>query len=139
MKATYEFKLVRRFCTSRLLHHKCRTVIKIKVITSFLKIKQKDKKFMLHLLDVTVFLDAFVTKPHPDVIKFFRLNSTEHDFFLLINVKMPSTVGILTVDGILIVMRGKIAFYAYLSQKKQVNFLIYLYTYERSKFHAQLS
>ena len=26
----------------------------------------------------------------------FMLNSTEHDFFLLINVKMPAVVGILT-------------------------------------------
>ena len=28
---------------------------------------------------------------------FFMLNSTEHDFFLLINVKMPTVVGILTL------------------------------------------
>ena len=27
---------------------------------------------------------------------FFMLNSTEHEFFLLINVKMPTIVGILT-------------------------------------------
>ena len=27
---------------------------------------------------------------------FFMLNSTEHEFFLLINVKMPTVVGILT-------------------------------------------
>ena len=33
---------------------------------------------------------------------FFMLNSTEHDFFLLINVKMPTIVGILTC------MSGKI-------------------------------
>ena len=32
----------------------------------------------------------------PQVYKtFFMLNSAEHDFFLLINVKMPSIVGIL--------------------------------------------
>ena len=41
-------------------------------------------------------------------------------FFLLINVKMPTTVGILTF------MSGKIAFYAYLSLKMP-NFLIFLY------------
>ena len=28
---------------------------------------------------------------------FFMLNSTEHDFFLLINDKMPTIVGILTL------------------------------------------
>ena len=37
-------------------------------------------------------------KQGPEVIKLFSvLNSTEHDFFLLINVKMPTFVGILTV------------------------------------------
>ena len=35
---------------------------------------------------------------------FFMLNSFKHEFFLLINVKMPTIVGILTV------MSGKIAF-----------------------------
>ena len=35
--------------------------------------------------------------PGPEVKKtFFMLNSTEHEIFLLINVKMPTTVGILT-------------------------------------------
>ena len=32
----------------------------------------------------------------PEVIKRFMLNSTEHDFFLLIDVKMPTIVRILT-------------------------------------------
>ena len=50
------------------------------------------------------------------------LNLAEHDFFLLINVKMPTIVGILTF------VSGKIAFWAYLSLK-QPNFLI-CYTYE---------
>ena len=38
------------------------------------------------------------SKSGPEVIKlFFMLNSTEHDFFLLINVKRPTIlVGILT-------------------------------------------
>ena len=31
----------------------------------------------------------------PEVIKLFLLNSVEHEIFLLINVKMPSVVGIL--------------------------------------------
>ena len=43
---------------------------------------------------------------------FFMLNSTEHEIFLLINVKMPTIVGILTF------MSGKIAFLAYMSLKK---------------------
>ena len=32
----------------------------------------------------------------PRLKTFFMLNSTEHDFFLIINVKMPTIVGILT-------------------------------------------
>ena len=51
---------------------------------------------------------------------FFMLNSVEHEIFLLINIKMPTIVGILTLTS------GKIAFYAYLSLKKP-NFLIFLY------------
>ena len=34
--------------------------------------------------------------PGPEVIKIFMLNPAEHDFFLLINVKMPIIVGIFT-------------------------------------------
>ena len=33
---------------------------------------------------------------HPVIIKKSVLNSVEHEFFLLINVKMPTIVGILT-------------------------------------------
>ena len=48
-----------------------------------------------------------------DYKTFFMLNSTEHEIFLLINVKMPAIVGILTF------MSGKkIAFSTYLSLKK---------------------
>ena len=59
--------------------------------------------------------------PGPEVIKLFS-NSTQLSmiFFLLINVKMPTIVGILAF------MSGKIAFYANLSLKKQ-NILIFLY------------
>ena len=35
-------------------------------------------------------------KTGPEVIKKFMLNSAEHEFVLLINVKMPPSVGILT-------------------------------------------
>ena len=48
---------------------------------------------------------------------------------MLINIKMPTIVGILTF------MRGKIALSVYLSWKKAE----YFYTYEHLKFHAQLS
>ena len=44
-------------------------------------------------------LHFFLSKARPghEVIKlFFMLNSTEHKFFMLINVKMPTIVGILT-------------------------------------------
>ena len=76
-------------------------------------------------------------KPGPDVVKYFRLNSAEHEilnahkyknikkyqhfsgsdkskmlFCLLINVKMPTTVGILTY------MNGKILCSAELSMEK---------------------
>ena len=61
-------------------------------------------------------------EPGPEVIKLFP-SSTQLSmkFFLLINVKMPTIVGILTF-----MRRKKIAFSAYLSLKK-VEFLIFLY------------
>ena len=48
------------------------------------------------------------------------LISADHEFFLLINLKMTTTVGILTF------MSRKIAFYAYVSLKK-ADFLDILY------------
>ena len=54
------------------------------------------------------------------------------NFFLLINVKMPTIVGILTF------MSRKIAFLAYLSLKK-AEFLDIFYTYEHLKFHEKSS
>ena len=47
---------------------------------------------------------------------FFMLNSTEHDFFLLRNVKMPTVVGILTF------MSGKISILG-LTEPKNAEFL----------------
>ena len=44
--------------------------------------------------------------------KCFMLNSAEHEFFLLINVKIPTTV------GILMFMSKTIEFLAYLSLQK---------------------
>ena len=63
---------------------------------------------------------------------FFMLNSTEHEIFLLINVKMPTIVGILTC------MSGKNSILG-LSEPKKAELLDIFYTYEHLKFHAQLS
>ena len=38
-------------------------------------------------------------RPGSEVIKKIMLNSTEHGIFLLVNVKMPTTVGILIFMG----------------------------------------
>ena len=51
---------------------------------------------------------------------FFMLNSVEHEFFLLKNVKMP------TIVGILIFMSRKNNIYAYLSLKKAELFDIFI-------------
>ena len=53
-------------------------------------------------------------------------------FFLLINVKMPTIVGILTF------MSGKNSILG-LSEPKKAEFLDIFRTYEHLKFHAQLS
>ena len=53
-------------------------------------------------------------------------------FFLLINVKMPTTVGILTF------MSGKNSIIG-LSEPKKCRISWYFYTYEHLKFHAQLT
>ena len=74
-----------------------------------------------------------VKKPGPEVIKLFSCSTQlSMNFFLLINVKMPTIVGILTF------MSGKIAIYANLGLKK-AEFLDFFYTYEHLNFHAQLS
>ena len=54
------------------------------------------------------------------------------NFLLLINVKMPTIVGILTF------MSGKNSILC-LSEPKKVEFLDIFYTYGHVKFHAQLS
>ena len=69
----------------------------------------------------------------PEVLKlFFMLNSIEHEIFLLINVKMPKTVGILTF------MSRKNSILG-LSESDKSRISLYFYTYEHLKFHAQLS
>ena len=63
---------------------------------------------------------------------FFMLNSTEHEIFLPINVKMP------TIGGILTFMSGKISIQG-LSEPKKCRISRNFYTYEHLKFHAQLT
>ena len=60
------------------------------------------------------------------------LNSIEHDFFLLINVEMPTIVAILTF------MSRKNSILG-LSEPEKSWISLYFYTYEHLKFHAQLS
>ena len=53
-------------------------------------------------------------------------------FFPLINVKMPTIVGILTF------ISGKNSILGLSERKKNADFFKYFYTYEHLKFHAQL-
>ena len=76
------------------------------------------------------------------VIIYFMLNSTEHEFYplinvkvrtiLLLNVKMPTIVGILTFMSRINTTSGSF---------KQVKIIIFQYFtfYKHLKFHAQLS
>ena len=63
---------------------------------------------------------------------FSVLNSFSMKFFLFINVKMPTIVGILTF------MSRKNSIIS-LSEPTRSQISIYFYTYEHVKFHAQLS
>ena len=60
---------------------------------------------------------------------FFMLNSVKHEFFLLINVKMPTIVGIFTVMSMKNSILG-------LSEPGKCLISLYFYTYEHLKFHA---
>ena len=60
------------------------------------------------------------------------LNSIEHEIFLLINVKMPIIVSILTC------ISGKNNILG-LTEHKKAKFLDIFFTYEHLKFRAQLS
>ena len=71
--------------------------------------------------------------PGPEVIKLFSCSTQLIiKFFLLINVKMPTIVDILTFRS------GKNSILS-LSKPKKAKFLDILYTYDHLKFHAQLS
>ena len=66
-------------------------------------------------------------KPGPEVIKLFSCSTQlSMKFFLLINVKMPTIVGILTF------MNGKNSILGLSEPKKKPNFLIF-YPYEHFK------
>ena len=69
----------------------------------------------------------------PEVIKLFSCSTQlSMNFFLLINVEMPTIVGILTF------MNGKNSILC-LSELKKSQKNLYFYTYVHLKFHAQLS
>ena len=69
----------------------------------------------------------------PEVIKLFSCSiQLSMKFFLLINVKMPTIVGILTF------MNRKNSILG-LSEPEKAELSWYFYTYEYLKFHAQLS
>ena len=74
-----------------------------------------------------------VTNSGTEVIKLFSCSTQQSmKFVLLINVKMPTIVGILHLWA------GKNSILG-LPEPKKPNFLILFYTYEHLKFHAQLS
>ena len=68
-----------------------------------------------------------------EVINNFMFKSAKHEIFLLINVKMPTIVGILTF------MSMKYSIPGLPEPEKNAEFLLYFYTYEHVKFHTQLS
>ena len=74
-----------------------------------------------------------LSKPGPEVIKLFSCSTQlSMKFFLLINVKMPTIVGILTF------MSRKNCILS-LSEPEKCWISWYFHTYEHLKFHAQLS
>ena len=83
---------------------------------------------------VEEFLNPTVLKKSgPEVIKLFSCSTQlSMKFYPLINVKMPTIVGILTL------MSGKNSIQG-LPQPKTSRISWYFYTYEHLKFHAQLS
>ena len=83
---------------------------------------------MQWILFSTTSVDS-IMETSPRILNNFMFNSAEHEFFLLINVKMPTVVGISTF------MSKKKAFRAYPSQEK-LDFLLVFYTYEHLKNHT---
>ena len=62
------------------------------------------------------------------------LNSTKHKYIILINVKIPTTVGILIFIGMMNIVYESLKVYV----KKSLYFSAFL-VYEKEKFHAQMS
>ena len=92
--------------------------------TKFLSVCQSS-----HLFNHT----RFPVKNWPRGYKtYFILNSAEHDIFLLINVEMPTIVGISTF------MSRKNSTLG-LSEHEKCLISLYFHAYEHLKFHAQLS
>ena len=72
-------------------------------------------------------------KSGPEIIKLFSCSTQlSMKFFLLINVKMPTIVGILTFMSRKKSILGS-------SETTKAEFFLYYYTYEHLKYHAQLS
>ena len=78
--------------------------------------------------------NSFITsEPGPEVIKLFSCSTQlSMKFFLFINVKMPTIVGILTFISWKNSILG-------LSEPNKSQISRYFYTYVHLKFHAQLS
>ena len=85
------------------------------------------------LYNININSSNSVPRTGPEVIKLFSCSTQLNmKFFLLINVKMPTIVGILTFLSEKNSILG-------LSEPKKAEFLDIFYTYEHFKFHAQLS
>ena len=85
-------------------------------------------QWALHVLKINL-----PSQPGPEVIKLFSCSTQlSMKFFLLINVKMPTIVGILTFMS----RKNSIL---HLSEPDKSWISWYFYTYEQLKFHAQLS
>ena len=67
------------------------------------------------------------TSGHKVIKTFFMLNSAEHEIYPLINVKIPTIIGILTLSSLINAISERLVICRYFS------------LYEQLKFHAQLS
>ena len=105
-----------------------------KGVGSALKIKNcQFSQFSISLTNGSKLEEIRQKQTCPEVIKLFSCSTQlSINFFLLINVKMPTIVGILTF------MSGKNIILC-LSERQKCRISRYFYTYEHLKFHAQLS
>ena len=113
------------------------------IYTSAIKIHVFMKSSTLNLIEMSITCKICFSTTDPvawDILwpqgyKTFFLCSTQLNmkFFLLINVKMPTLVGILTF------VNRKNSILGLSESEKKTEFLDIFYTYEHLKFHAQLS